>query len=76
MLKKISNLKGVKGLSKTQQSEIQGGRIDPNVLMVCNHYATAMALADGEAGGYLDDEVTMSTLYNEHFYECSGVTLA
>ncbi|WP_262494934.1 hypothetical protein [Kordia zhangzhouensis] len=30
---------------------------------------------DGEVGGYLNDEVTMSTLYREHFYECSGVSM-
>lgn len=42
---------------------------------MCNYYAIAMANIDGEVGGYLNDEVMMSTLYREHFYECSGVSM-
>lgn len=68
MLKKISSLKDVKSLSKAQQLEIHGGKrpiMDP-----CAVYATVWAAADGQAGGYLDDPVTMNTLYQEHYDEC------
>lgn len=63
-----------KKLNKKEQSEISG-KINPNVLIMCNYYAIAMANIDGEVGGYLNDEVMMSTLYREHFYECSGVSM-
>ncbi|PTX61176.1 hypothetical protein C8N46_105333 [Kordia periserrulae] len=75
MLKTISNLQGVKKLSKQEQNFINGGNLQgiditsPKFLF-CSNYAGAMALSDGTDGGYLDDEVTMSTLYREHFNDC------
>mgnify|MGYP000400937716 CR=1 FL=1 len=69
----LENLLGVKKLSKEELKATNGGTwgLDtPESL--CNVWAGAGAYRDGELGGYLNDEVTMNTVFKQHYSDCMG----
>ncbi|CAM1360696.1 hypothetical protein [Tenacibaculum xiamenense] len=67
----LENLTGVKKLSKEELKATNGGILDTPESF-CNVWASAGAHADGVSGGYLDDDVTMETVFQQHYSDCMG----